>query len=722
MLAAIADVIGLTETGEKPLLAELTDRLAEQSVLLVLDNFEQVSVAAPTVAQLTHDCPRLTLLVTSREALHVSGEHLFAVPPLSVPSTAAKSASAEQLAQYEAVQLFVARAQAVRPDFRLTDDNAAAIAEICLRLDGLPLALELATARLNLFTPEALRDRLDSTLQLLKGGARDAPARQQTLRATIEWSYQLLEPGEQRLFELLSAFSGAGFEAVEAVAGNVNGNAGADIDTLDGLASLVDKSLIRHADSQNGEPRLEMLETIREYAAERLDELPDFSAAARRAHAEYFADFARRHWEDMAGDHRETALATLAANLENLRLAYRHWIAERDLDHLNKLLDPLWLLYESRGSYQATIELTTELLDVLESTPATPERALQELTLRTAYARALMAIHGYTQEVEDAYARAIELYEGEQLPQLFPVLRGLASFYTYRGEFDKAAQLGREILRLADAQDDASMRVDGHMVIGSSMSFMGDLHGGVEEMDKAVALSESQGARARRYRLGNESGVAALTTSGLTLWLLGFPDRALERAHRAVARATALEHPFTLAYALFHTGFLHLWRREPEHLRDRAVGVLDVAEEYDLEIWRAVGAVLLGAAKTGLGREEEGAAEISEGIAAYQGLRTPPVFWPLLLYVRAGASARVGKPDEGLRYIDDASEVAGQDQGFLRPLFSAAQGRAPARGRRLGRRQDLFSAGIRQRRGVRCQDAAAPRRRQPLPYAGRAGL
>ena len=216
--------------------------------MLVLDNFEQVTVAAPTVAELLHECAKLKLLVTSREALHLRGEHLFAVPPLSLPSAAREQASAEQLAQYEAIQLFVERAQAVKPDFQLTDDNAAAVAEICLRLDGLPLALELATARINLFSPEALLDRLDSSLQLLRSGARDLPERQQTLRATIEWSYELLEPGEQRLFELLAAFSGATFEAVEAVAGSVNGRSGTQIDTLDGLASLVDKSLLRQAD------------------------------------------------------------------------------------------------------------------------------------------------------------------------------------------------------------------------------------------------------------------------------------------------------------------------------------------------------------------------------------------------------------------------------------------------------------------------------------------
>jgi predicted ATPase/class 3 adenylate cyclase len=247
VLAAIGRAIGLTDNPDQPLLGALAHELREERALLLLDNFEQVSVAAPMMAQLLGKCPRLKLLVTSREALHLREEHLFPVPPLSLPGRARGPASADQLAGYEAIQLFVRRAKAVRPDFELTDDNASAVTEICLRLDGLPLAIELATARITLFSPSALCDRLERRLQLLRSGAHDLPARQQTLRDTIEWSYQLLEPSEQRLFELLSVFSGATLEAVEAVVGSIDGARGTAIDALDGLASLVDKSLIRQA-------------------------------------------------------------------------------------------------------------------------------------------------------------------------------------------------------------------------------------------------------------------------------------------------------------------------------------------------------------------------------------------------------------------------------------------------------------------------------------------
>jgi predicted ATPase/class 3 adenylate cyclase len=675
VLAAVARTIGLSETPDESLLDELSRQLREQRMLLVLDNFEQVTVAAPTASQLLYGCPRLKLLVTSREALRVRGEHLFAVPPLSLPSGAGRQ-SAEQVMRYEAIQLFVERARAIRPNFRLTDDNAAAVVEICARLDGLPLAIELTTGRINFFSPEALCERLSSRLQLLGSGAQDLPARQQTLRATIDWSYQLLDPGEQRLFELLSVFSGISYDAVEAVAGDIDRLRAKGIDTLDAVASLADKSLIRQVDAGAGEPRLVMLETIREYAAERLDDLPDFRAAARRAHAVHFTDFAQRQWEHLTGDQRDTTLAAMTAEIENLRLAWRYWVAERDLDQLNGLVDSLWLLYDTQGSYHATIELTTELLNVLSSTTSTPERAMQEATLRTSLARALMAINGYTREVEEAYTRALELFEGERrFPQLFPVLRGLASFYNYRAEFDKGAEVGREILRLADAQNDPSMRADGHLVLGSSLALQHDLHGGLDHLDKAIASFESQRHRPRRFRLGNNPGVASFTTSALTLWMLGFPDRARERAIRAVTLATELGHPFSLAYALFHAGFLHLWRREPELMRDRAVGVLDVADEHDLQIWRALGTCLLGAAKTGLGHSEEGLAEIRDGIALYEGLRTPPVFWPLILFVRAEACSRSGRPTEGLGLIDEAIEIADTGSGLtLLPEFYSLKG------------------------------------------------
>jgi predicted ATPase/DNA-binding SARP family transcriptional activator len=683
VLLSIAAAVGVSDAGDGSLPDQLGRQLAQQQMLLLLDNFEQVIAAAPAVAGLLRDCSGLKLLVTSREALRVSAEHLFPVLPLSLPTVGPGRASAARLADSEAVQLFVKRAKAVKPRFRLTDENAPDVAEICLRLDGLPLAIELATARINLLSPEALRARLGSRLRLLGGGARDLPQRQQTLRATLEWSYHLLQPAEQRLFKLISVFSGAGVEAIEAVARTASPLGETGVEIVDRLVSLMDKSLIRLAEPGDGEPRVEMLETLREYALERLEEDHELGAAARRAHAVYFAEFARRQWENLAGERRQGALPALTVNIENLRLAWRYWVTESDVHQLDKLMHILWMLYDSRGWYDGTIELTTELLAVLSSTPPTAERPMHELTLQTSLARAMMARHGYTHEVEQAYTRAVALFEGEQEPsEMFPILRGLASFYNLRAEFAKGAQIGRQILHLAEMQEDVSMRVDGHLVLGSSLAMHHDLRAGLEHLDQAIGFFESQNQTLRRFGLGNNPGVAALTTSALTLWMLGYPDRALARADRAVASATELEHPFTLAYALFHTGFLHLWRREPELVRDRAVSVLDVADECDLRIWSALGSCLLGAAKTALGRPASGLSDIRDGVQRYQRLKTPPAFWALVLFVHANACAQSGRAAEGLGLLDratdvvmEAMELAGEGAGStLLPEFHLLRG------------------------------------------------
>jgi predicted ATPase len=668
VLAAIARTVGLRETSDRPLLDKLKGQLRAQMMLLLLDNFEQVTAAAPKVGELLRDCPQLKLLVTSREVLHVRGEHVFPVPPLALPRADFKALSVEQLTRCEAIRLFIERAQAVKPDFELTNENASAVAEICLRLDGLPLAIELATARISLFSPQALLERLGSRLKLLRRGARDLPARQQTLRDTIDWSYELLDSGEQRLFALLSVFPSCTFDAAEVVASGIKRLDETGVDILDGLASLVDKSLIRRADQGTGEPRLLMLETIREYAAERLEEDPEFGAAARRAHATYYANFTQRQWARLTGDGREVALDEMECDIENVRAAWRYWVAEGDLEQLRKLADCLWLLYDARGWYHAMVDSTGDLLNVLASTPSTPERAQQEIMLRISLARALMAIKGCTPEVEEAYTRALDLCQGQgEIPQLFPVLRGLASFYIYVGDFEKGARMGEQILSLAERHDDASMRVEGHLVLGYNLAFLRSLSLGLDHLDKGIANYDLDQHRSHRFRLGNNPGVACFTTSALVLWMLGFPNRALKRANDAVALASRLNHPFSMAYALFHTGLLHLWRRELELVQGRVQAVLDITEKHEFQIWRAVATCLHGAALAGMGWAEEGLMQNNRGMDLYQGLKTPPVFWPLLLLIRAGVCGQAGRPEEGLALLDEAMEIV---EGSGNPLAS----------------------------------------------------
>jgi hypothetical protein len=293
-----------------------------------------------------------------------------------------------------------------------------------------------------------------------------------------------------------------------------------------------------------------------------------------------------------------------------------------------------------------------------------------------------MATRGYTPEVEEALERVLELFEGredDQEPgtearQHYAVLRGLSNVYTLRTEFEKSIRLGERIIHFAELQGDAEMLIDGNLVVGSSRMFMGDLHGGLRHLEEAIDSFGSSPIRAH-HRFGNHPRVACLTTSALGLLLAGFPDRAAGRTDRAVALSDELGHPFTSAFARFHSALLHLLRSEPEIALERALATLAIADEHEFAIWTAVGSCLLGAAQTGLGRLDEGLAEIQRGMDMYEGARTPPVFWPMLRYVDAGASLRAGRIDRGLASIDQAIALMGQRPGsMLQPEFYLLKG------------------------------------------------
>jgi predicted ATPase len=219
------------------------------------------------------------------------------------------------------------------------------------------------------------------------------------------------------------------------------------------------------------------------------------------------------------------------------------------------------------------------------------------------------------------------------------------------------------------------MLVDGHLLLGANLAFRGDLHTGLEHLDKAIALFRSEPYPAGRYRLGNNPGVVSLTSSAFILWVLGYPDRGRQRADEAIAVAAGLEHPFTLAYGLFHAGYLYLWRREADPVRDRAERLLHLVDEHDFPIWRALGTCLLGAADTAAGRVEEGLAKVRQGVDLYQGLKTPPVFWPMLRALQAGAYAQAGRAEEALVMVDEALEISGRGSGTtVLPEFQLLKG------------------------------------------------
>jgi predicted ATPase/DNA-binding winged helix-turn-helix (wHTH) protein len=327
LASVIVQALGIREAGTQSPMEVLKANLrrsGRSAKLLLLDNFEHLVEAVPTVVELLSVSSKLKVLVTSRSALHVYGENEFPVPPLTLPEQSV--ATVEVLSQSPAVALFVQRAVAAKPDFQLTPENAAAVAEICARLDGLPLAIELAAARVKVLSPTAMRTRLSSRLQLLTGGARDMPQRHQTLRAAMDWSYDLLSPTEQKLFRRLSVFvGGCTLEGAEAVC-DAKGDLGLDL--LDGMESMVDKSLAQRDEQADGEPRFVMLETIREYALERLEASGE-KALTKRAHAAYCLVLAEESATEQVGTVSADWLAHYGVEHDNFRAAVE-WLTETE--------------------------------------------------------------------------------------------------------------------------------------------------------------------------------------------------------------------------------------------------------------------------------------------------------------------------------------------------------------------------------------------------------
>ncbi len=378
---SIAQALGMRETGNQSPEENLKGYLGglNQAMLLLLDNFEHLVSAAPMIAQLLNTSRNLKVVVTSQAPLHVYGEYEFPVPPLALPDT--KSIAAIEVLQGSpAVALFVERAQSVKHEFALTKENAQAVAAICARLDGLPLAIELAAARIKMLSPSAMLGRLESSLNLLTGGARDLPLRQQTLRGTVDWSYGLLDVAEQKLFRRLSVFSGGcTLESVEAVC-DTKGDLGLDV--LDGTASMVDKSLVQQVERFDTETRFLMLSTIREYALERLAESGE-EAATRRAHAAYYLVLAEEGSEDSAA--HSQWFDRFELEHRNFRKALDYLIETGDADWGLRLGAALFRYWETREYLTEGRDSIARLLR-LEGASAHPK-----LQARLLFAAAILA-------------------------------------------------------------------------------------------------------------------------------------------------------------------------------------------------------------------------------------------------------------------------------------------------------------------------------------------
>lgn len=366
--SAIARTVGIQEVSGRPVFDSLKDYFKARTALLVLDNFEQILPAANLVSDLLANCPGLRVLVTSRSILKLSGEHEVPVPPLTLPDLAASAVANNHLASSEAVRLFVERAEAARPGIAHTSAALRAIAEICIRLDGLPLAIELAAARTRLLAPTEMLPRLTRRLPLLTGGPRNVPTRQQTLRGTIAWSNDLLAAEEQSLFHRFAVFAG-GFtaEAAETVCEESSGS-----DVLNVLGSLLDKSLVQRHDSTGGDSRFSMLEMIREFASEHFEQ-STASDELRRRHASYFVTLAEAGDAELRGSRQSEWLARLELEHDNFRAALTWAFGDGGDPELGaRLAGALWWFWNVRGHFSEGRRWTVRAMEFSETDlPAT---------------------------------------------------------------------------------------------------------------------------------------------------------------------------------------------------------------------------------------------------------------------------------------------------------------------------------------------------------------
>ena len=343
VLPTIVQALGFTERSNSSPFALIQAEMQDKHFLLILDNFEQVAAAAPQLKGLLAVCPGLKILITSRTILGLLEEQEFYVPPLALPDLACLP-TCEDLSQIAAVSLFLQRVRTAHPDFQLTSENMQAVAQICVKLDGLPLALELAAARMKLFSPESLLARLDHRLSVLTSGGRYVPQRQQTLRKTIEWSYDLLTPEEQCLFRRLSVFiGGCSLQAIEAISNNMACEE--DEPFLDVVTSLLNQSLLqREPQASNREQRFTMLETIREYALECLQSSGD-AELVRQMHAKHYLELAKTLELKVTGRELPHWIKWIESEFENLRAAFHWFLFSREAERALEMSGALWAFW-----------------------------------------------------------------------------------------------------------------------------------------------------------------------------------------------------------------------------------------------------------------------------------------------------------------------------------------------------------------------------------------
>ena len=488
---AIAAPLGIREGPAQPLLESLAGHLSSRQTLLLLDNFEHLRDAAPQIQHLLHAAPGLVVLVTSREPLRLRAEREFPIDPLPLPDSD-MGISVEDALEAAAVRLFVERAQARKPSFALDDANVADVVAICRRLDGLPLAIELAAARVRILTPAALLARLDQSLSILTGGARDLPERQQTLRAAIAWSYDLLVPAERALFARLAVFAGGStIEGAEAVC---SASGGLPLDLLDGIDSLVQKSLLRQEEGPGGDPRFTMLETIREFARERLNELPE-ADALRQAHADTLLVLAETvNQEDVSAE--VDLLNRLEADHANFRQAIAYYTGQgaAGLAKRVRLVAALAHFWRTHGHLaEGRRELEDAIAAAGDLPPAECAPAIKGAAL-------LAEAQGDLDGAERLNQQVLALLrETGDLAGVADSLTGLGVVARQRGDLKTARSRHQEALDAWRQADDAAGTAGALLDLGLIHQLEGDYEGAGPTLQESLGLFR---------RLGDDLGEA----------------------------------------------------------------------------------------------------------------------------------------------------------------------------------------------------------------------
>jgi non-specific serine/threonine protein kinase len=481
VIDAIASALGLAEAGARAPLDRTVSHLGERHMLLLLDGFEQLLGAAPVVSELLAACPQLKLLVTSRAALAVAGEHEFHVPPLALPPAAGDGSDPQALLAFPAAVLFWQRAEAVGRGLELTPERARAVAEICRRLDGLPLAIELAAARVRLLSPEAMVGRLGHRLELLTGGRRDAPPRQQTMRETVAWSYGLLSAGEQRLFRLLSVFAG-GFtlDAAEAVASDLD-------DSREEVLELVESLLAQSMLVPLRDARIGMLETLQEYAAEALEAAGE-RACAERAHAGWCLQLAHNAASGLWGPEQPVWMERAERELPNLRAALRRLLDGGRADEARELAVALERFWLGHGHLAEGRKWLEESLAADHGTPGDRARAF-------AVAATLAVYGGETTRARALADHALEAARGSgERAAMAQALGAVGLADRYSGDFAGARERFEEAIAILRELDQPN-RLAEALTRGGAVSLWSGDHTAhaVTLADEALALCRAAG-------------------------------------------------------------------------------------------------------------------------------------------------------------------------------------------------------------------------------------